>query len=107
TSSYRYYRNESDAKEAFKNEAKGIYTHLTEPEISNYTNRELYKEGLYLVDEIYVRVKDEEGNYCDEVSKVKLYVYPYLKVAKDEPIICEYEPQGSKTRVDLWSSIYP
>ena len=107
TSNYRYYRNESDAKEAFKNEAKGIYTHLTEPEISNYTNRELYKEGLYLVDEIYVRVKDEEGNYCDEVSKVKLYVYPYLKVAKDEPIICEYEPQGSKTRVDLWSSIYP
>ncbi|MXO34719.1 T9SS type B sorting domain-containing protein [Apibacter sp. B3889] len=107
TSNYRYYRNESDAKEAFKNEAKGIYTHLTEPEISNYTNRELYKEGLYLVDEIYVRVQDEEGNYCDEVSKVKLYVYPYLKVAKDEPIICEYEPQGSKTRIDLWSSIYP
>ena len=105
--SYRYYRNEADAKESFKNEAQGIYKHLTEPEISNYINRELYKEGLYIVDEIYVRVKDKDGKYCDDVSKVKLYLYPYLKVQKDEPVLCEYEPEGVKSRVDLWNSIYP
>jgi gliding motility-associated-like protein len=102
---YRYYRNETDAKEAFKNEAKGIYKHITEPEISNYTNRKLYKEGLYIVDEIYVRIKDEQGKYCDGISKIKLYVYPYLKVQKDEPIICEYEPDGHKTQINLWNSI--
>jgi hypothetical protein len=104
---YKFYRNEDDAKNAFKDEASGIFNSITEPEVSSYINRDLYKEGLHTVDELYVRVKDSAGNFCDDIAKIKLYVYPYIRLQDDNPVICEYEPEGVKTKVDLWSSVRP
>ncbi|TWP23700.1 T9SS type B sorting domain-containing protein [Apibacter muscae] len=84
---FSYYLSEDEARD---NQAVPINNPLT------YTSRITNdKEGIYTIDYIYVRIKDPKGNYCDQIAKIKLRTYPYIKITNiPEITICEFQSDG-------------
>ncbi|WP_303849273.1 T9SS type B sorting domain-containing protein [Apibacter mensalis] len=91
---FEYYKDENQAR-------KGeISNAVANP--NAYQTGVITTDGFYTFDEVFVRVKDSKGIQCDSIAKIKIKVYPYLKVENQSVEICEYEPDATKSKINLW-----
>lgn len=91
---FEYYKDENQAR-------KGeISNAVANP--NTYQTGVITTDGFYTFDEVFVRVKDSKGIQCDSIAKIKIKVYPYIKVENQSVDICEYEPDATKSKINLW-----
>lgn len=91
---FEYYKDENQAR-------KGeISNAVANP--NAYQTGVITTDGFYTFDEVFVRVKDSKGIQCDSIAKIKIKVYPYIKVENQSVEICEYEPDATKSKINLW-----